>query len=485
MKKILPVAVLAASLTGVSGAQAVHLNPEGLGQVLLYPFYSAEGTNDTYINLVNTTNDYKAVKVRILESMNSKEVLDFNVYLSPWDHWSAVITADANGDGATLTSNDNSCTVPLAVSQGQAIPFRTFEFDGSRVGSTADSVSGVERTREGYVEVIEMGTVTGSVLQAAIKHDQDGVPGNCNLMDTNWSRPSGVWLGDSTEGLGTLSGGLYGYGVLIDVPAGAAGAYDAVAIDNWAVPGAISHTAPGSTSPSIGSDADTFYDVFTEGGVVSGEALDGWDAVSAVLMTASISNDYVLEPTVLAGTDWVVTFPTKREYVNGVGSPDAPFTSAWNPETSAACETFEIRYWDREEREPITPIDPTDFSPLPPVGAIQTFSFCHEANVLTFNNSDVLDASERTGVNLDLEPGFDNGWAQLDFSAANGHVLSTFDDEFIGLPTIGFAVQRYVNGDLDQASIQPLDAGGSATGTVRANYGGTIQHKGDVRVSTD
>jgi hypothetical protein len=38
MKKILPVVVLAA-LAGVNGAQAVHVDADGLGQVLLYPAY--------------------------------------------------------------------------------------------------------------------------------------------------------------------------------------------------------------------------------------------------------------------------------------------------------------------------------------------------------------------------------------------------------------------------------------------------------------
>ena len=127
MKKILPVAVLAA-LAGVNGTQAVNVNSDGLGQVLLYPFYTAEGSQDTYINLVNTTDEYKAVKVRILESMNSQEVLDFNLCLSPQDHWSAVITASEEGEGATIMSGDKSCTVPLAVSEGKVIHFRDFEY---------------------------------------------------------------------------------------------------------------------------------------------------------------------------------------------------------------------------------------------------------------------------------------------------------------------------------------------------------------------
>ena len=151
MKKILPVAVLAA-MAGVNGAQAVHVNSDGLGQVLLFPYYTTTGGQDTLINIANTTADYKAVKVRILESLNSREVLDFNLYLSPFDHWSAAISADPDGVGAAITSGDNSCTVPLAISNGDTIPFRNFEYD-------EDSIDGLERTKEGYIEIIEMVTL--------------------------------------------------------------------------------------------------------------------------------------------------------------------------------------------------------------------------------------------------------------------------------------------------------------------------------------
>jgi len=462
MKKILPVAVLAA-LAGVNAAQAVHVNPDGTGQVLVFPFYTVESGQDTYINLVNTTEDYKAVKVRILESMNSQEVLDFNLYLSPQDHWSAVITADEAGGGA-IKSNDNSCTVPLAISNHQKVPFRKFQF-------TQDSVNGIERTREGYIEVIEMATITGSDYRAAILHGSDGVPGDCGYLDDAWTS-GGSWdQSDGDDGVTAVTGGLYGYGVLIDVDEGTDASYDAVAVDDWidSQGNGWFHSAPGDLFPSIASDADLGYDVFDQGGVVSGIAFTGADSVSATMMQGAISNDFVLEQDISAGTDWVVTFPTKRFYVNQT-PPVEPFTNDWTSETSTACEVFNIEYWDREERTPVDPIDPNDFSPLPPPGEIPTFSFCYEANVLTFNNSNVLAASSRTGVNLNLESGFENGWARIDFRGndigvwGNDRELQTDDHLFSGLPVVGFAVQRYVNGELPNG--------------VLSNYSGTDIHKG-------
>lgn len=483
MKRILPAAVLAA-LAGVNGAQAVHINPEGLGQVLLYPFYTVENGQDTYINLVNTTDQVKAVKVRILESMNSQEVLDFNLYLSPQDHWSAVITSSA--EGATLTSADTSCTVPAAVSNGDTIEFREFTFP-------LDSVNTRDRTREGYIEIIEMGEVinlpTRNFANAAT-HNALGVPADCARLNTAWNTTDGFWgavpggtpLGD----LVPPAGGLYGYGVLINVEEGTDATYDAVALDDFD-DGLPLHTNPGSILPSLGSGTEAF-NVIDGDQVISGfggnptavgaaarTIQEGLDAVSAVLMVRSIANDYVLEPSIGAGTDWVITMPTKRDYV-AVTPAEAPFLTPWDIVTSTSCEEFGISYWDREEATPTAPPSELDFSPRPPGIPDVPFSLCAEANVLSFSGSNVLESMEagRSFRNFNLADGWNNGWAVLDFvTAAARPALETEDDvgtlddgaflEFFGLPIIGFAVQKYVNGNV---------------GGVLSNYAGSVTHKG-------
>jgi hypothetical protein len=496
MKKILPVAVMTA-LAGVNSAHAVHVNSDGLGQVLLYPFYTSEGGQDTYINVVNTTPNFKAVKVRILESMNSVEVLDFNLYMSPRDHWSAVITADPSGEGAMIVTADTSCTVPNALSNGTAIPFRNFQYADDTLDNS------LARTKEGYVEVIEMGVVDtsnpivvdtstgltlGTLLAGAIAHD-NGVPGSCATLSALWSS-STAWGGSPTLAMLPAAGGLYGYGVLIDVAEGTDATYDATALNEFFDPlGQIFHTDPGSILPNLGNAAPTFS-IFDDGGVVTGSTEIGLDAVSATMMVAGIANDFVLEPTILAGTDWVITFPTKREYVDpGVAGADgnqaiAPFTGVWGgavqpPGTPfAACEAIGIEYWDREE-EGVAP-GGLDFSPQPP--GPSAFALCAEANVLTFNSSNVLKASSRSGADLTVI--HDNGWAALSFTnsvfttqpsvASNGanpaynagvaRQLVTGGGIFNGLPAIGFAVQKYVNGDV---------------GGVLSNYAGSVTHKGD------
>src|ERR1700745_2440455 len=96
---------------------AVNMNPDGLGQVLLYPYYTVNGGQQTLLSVVNTdTVNGKAVKVRFLEGYNSREVLDFNLFLSPAAVWTANVFAlsDAgiSGTGAGIFTTDNSCTAP-------------------------------------------------------------------------------------------------------------------------------------------------------------------------------------------------------------------------------------------------------------------------------------------------------------------------------------------------------------------------------------
>lgn len=93
------------------GASAVELSHDGRGDVLLYPFYSVEGGNDTYISVANNTDKPKALRVRFREGVENAEVLAFNLYLGPRDHWAGAVTESSQGD-THLVSNDDSCTYP-------------------------------------------------------------------------------------------------------------------------------------------------------------------------------------------------------------------------------------------------------------------------------------------------------------------------------------------------------------------------------------
>ena len=178
---------------GVAGianmASAVNLNPDGLGQVLLYPYYTVNGHQQTLLSVVNTdTVNGKAVKVRFLEGYNSREVLDFNLFLSPADVWTANVFALADagisGDGAAIFTTDKTCTAPSftegPLSNGSSYQhFLNYAYSGtnSDTGPTTD-----DRTREGHFEMIEMSDIVGGALLGDIKH-VNGVPPGCSKAE--------------------------------------------------------------------------------------------------------------------------------------------------------------------------------------------------------------------------------------------------------------------------------------------------------------
>lgn len=581
-KKLLPLALAAAAgLAGVTAqAQKMSLNADGTGQLLMYPIYTANGGNDTYLSLVNTTSTYKAVKVRFVDAMNSQDSLDFHLYLSPQDHWSAVVTKDAATGGAVLKTGDTSCTVPNSLSAkaigslGTTAPFSTIKYGAG--GAEADTINnGIDRTLEGHIEIIEMGTLdsTAGLLNAAVTAGtggtaaqkstvafaadilhatsgaKKGIPGGCADVDTAWKNGGYFARAALPVVLDKPTGGMYGYGVIINVPDGTAAMFDAVAVDGFM--DQAYHPAPGDDEPGLDdgvatsrvlvtSSAGTAADVGTlvdftagaaqaavvagagaapsvvvapnassnfhvnatrgrTGSVLSGggsatTAFGSKEALSALLMRTSIANDYVLDSALNAATDWVVTFPTKRDFVNlspagtaGVTAANTaaaqykaerPFSALWDHAKTESCSPITIDYWDREEaKEAIT--STTFFSPAPIV-APTVISLCTESNILNFNGKGVLGGSTRITKDTTLATGFSNGWAKLGFTNAQQYLgdtafagtnaVPTAGVVVNGLPVIGFAIQKYVNG--------------SNAGTL-ANYAGSIGHHYTSSVITD
>ena len=489
--KTLSAAVLAG--LGVAGtAQAVHLNPDGHGQVLLYPYYTVQNGFDTYVHVVNTSStEVKAVKVRFLEGKNSREVLDFNLYLSPRDEWTGAITRTEAGAG--VTSNDTSCIAPR---QLPALGSAPEEFRDTVYVADGDSVQGRERTREGYLEIIEMGVVANPVLAAAATHPQSGpepvpVPADCGAIRT--AAADGGILNNRGGDATVLppSGGLYGFASLINVQIGenpgVKMSIDAVALDNFYFdtlnPINDLHFPPGDVRPSL-DFVNTPADVLDGNQIVTSDndVTNGRrdiDTVSMVIMHDTIMNDYEVDQARLSKTDWVVTFPTKRFYVN---QPDttplaliAPFATVWNPDNSSSCDPINVVYWDREEQlEQFQ----DDFSPRPPVSGT---NLCNEVNTLSVKPNGApseyitLFGAEFTSAQFELAPNYQGGWMKIGFTGANAHFTgvdpvdpSVQNYEFYGLPVIGFSGIDNVNGTItNEAGVNVL-----------ANYMSATTHKG-------
>jgi len=470
-KKSLCAALAGMGALGATGAaQAVNLNPDGLGQVLIYPYYttrsdSAGNAFNSLLSVVNSTASVKAVKVRFLEGKNSREVLDFNVFLSGFDVWTAALTP-VEGGGTQINTADKSCVLPF----GQfPQTFRTGLLGADGAGNDLD------RTTEGYVEIIEMTTYSdASTTAGKVTHD-GGVPPGCATLTAAEA------LADSNSGAGIL-GGLFGGMTLINVQSGSDYTQDAVALDNFATFENL-YTGSADTLPDLASGSPPVSVTIADFGLVF---TSDWstspnlaDPVSAILMHDSIMNEFVLDAATDSGTDWVVTMPTKRFYVaNGTGSASRLFQRNFN-KTAGSCDDVSLDIFDREETTTSTPLD---FSPQPEAGVNQ---LCWEANVVTFNNSNVLGSANVANITTS----FENGWLDIGFFpetvTGSVHTLdndtTTFVDPtvsppfvsgtgpatYFGLPIVGFAVQSFANGAItvgDQA--------------VLSNYGGNFVHKG-------
>jgi len=335
-KKSLYVAMAGLSALGVTGAaQAVSLNADGLGQALIYPYYTVReqitgAPFNSLLSVVNSTASAKAVKVRFLEGKNSREVLDFNLYLSPKDVWTAAIIPTAGGAG--VFTADKSCTTPT-VSSSASAPSEFVNY--GYTGSSADGAdTSLDRTREGYVEIIEMGDVSGATA-AAVTHS-NGVP-TCGTLPTASS--------DTVPGRGGLFGGI----TLVNVLQGEDVTADAVALDSFYTLSSPSlWFPPGSIFPNLQNVAPK-TSVVTSGSTtyVTDWSLSGFtaDPVSAVLMHNNIYNEFVLDAATKSGTDWVITMPTKSFYYSGTAVQklfQRNFTS------TGACDDVTITQFDRE-----------------------------------------------------------------------------------------------------------------------------------------
>ena len=105
------IASIAAFAGSTTTANAVYLNARGMGQVLLYPYYTVNAHQNTLISVVNASGTGKVVHVRFREGYNGRDVLDFNVYLSTYDVWTAAVfdlsDAGVDSNGAAILSRDN------------------------------------------------------------------------------------------------------------------------------------------------------------------------------------------------------------------------------------------------------------------------------------------------------------------------------------------------------------------------------------------
>jgi hypothetical protein len=322
-------------------------------------------------------------------------------------------------------------------------------------------------------------------------HDSEGVPANCDALVDAWDPQTGVWAGKSanwsatgekaSSQVGDASGGLYGLSNVLNSADAAAFGIEPAAIANfWG--GGNKHTDPGTTSPSLG-EGDYRAIVAKNGTAYTLDfgSTGGWDAVSALFMQDYLYNDVMINPVVNGMTDWVVTFPTKREYVKGT-TPKSPFTDVYKTGTATkpltyaaanlACEPISVKQWNREESTPVGK-DPV-FSPQPPGATAATAQLCLETNTIALGGATVESVFGTVmaetkkeylpGARLSFIAGEDEGWMRMGFrdddqylktktvspnpfSSAGTAGYDGNGGALNGLPAMGFAAFKYVNGD--------------------------------------
>jgi hypothetical protein len=337
---------VAASLLGLAAVstqvQAIDVSRNNIGQALVYPYYTVNGGWITTFNVINTSDKTLAVKVRFHELKNSRDVLDFNIVLSPYDTWTGWV--QDSDLGPELKTVDRSCTSPLDVRDP------TKPVNASRVAYTGvfddTGGQGFNRMREGYVEVLLMGEApagleecdpasttactppAGSAYVPWYAKHVDGEPRDCAKVDAAFIANAPSWnenidpatavsipaIDNSLPGSGdplarndfiAPSGNwLKGNVGWLDAATGYGAGSEAVAIEDWAQDNYVTaQQFPWFLEPTFATGPT----LWTVTGVAAFESVVGASATV---------NEWANNPNNGARSDWVVTFPTKAYHVD-------------------------------------------------------------------------------------------------------------------------------------------------------------------------
>ncbi len=458
--------------------QAIHLSKDDTGQVLIFPYYTVNNDILTILNLVNTTDEAKAIRVRYREAANGKEVFALNLYLGPNDVWTAgTLESLEEGGFPRVISFDNSCTYPSFESDTQL--FNSDGFTGEFV-----DVYGTEsnRLREGFIEVIEMGVLTGDSAIATLI-DEDSNEADCEVFADAWGIESAnpYWINDPNTDLSPPTGGLEGNLALTNVIDGFSVTQKATVLENFS--NQILHYNYNNASPNL-ADGNNTAIIQSQGGTrdelnFSSGAL----AVSSLLMTSSVTNEYVINQDINASTNWIMTMPTRQFHID----PDttesnvsvAPFDQIANG-SDINCENFNIQgFYNREsvlvEQSNTTPAtEPSLCFATSNIGilngdfhGIKYLSDTDNKGVFASNYS-IMSPDNGKYKAIGIETSYKDGWMELKFQQSTQDEDESSGLKVRGLPVIGFAAQRYINANAEPGLL--------------ANYAGIFEHKKEATV---
>jgi hypothetical protein len=260
------------------------------------------------------------------------------------------------------------------------------------------------------------------------------------------------------------TGGLFVSAAVISVDTGTEISIPVTMLDDFS--DTVYHTDSSQLQPTLGDATPPVSQVAVNGANGLEVITDGWvlgeDATSAVLMAATISNEYSVNPAVDAETSWVVSFPTKHFYVDWPADQwqQRLFTNRfiWTSQ-----EEIGVAFWDREEQQPCvdepevcnpTPdsVSGPQFSPAPiyvppATPEAQRNKLDYEVNIVNFEDSNIFGstrvASTYNGANGGVS--YDSGWAGIIFGNEVNWLQSLDGRVYTGLPVRGFRATRIMN----------------------------------------
>jgi hypothetical protein len=327
------VALASMCLVGAIGAHAAVPTAtqlveasDGIGHMLIVPYYTVQAGNATLLNITNSDRvNGKAVKVRFRGASNADDVFNFTLFLAPGDVWAAEISQNPATGLARLSTPDESCTLPTNVNR---------DFNTARLNPATNVAN---ESREGYIDIITMadvvpgtalytattavaatgkppaacsqGAATPAALQAllteaGINAAGFGVP--TTGLFANWSifnvPEATSWAGAATAIAAVDSQGIAGAGKVVVFPQATgtpAGAINELTSDPLLRSGTVAaqrHDLPDLSTPYVGSSTTT-----QQAAILSG-----------ALAKTSVRNEYFSDDRVQAQTDWVFSLPTRR-----------------------------------------------------------------------------------------------------------------------------------------------------------------------------
>lgn len=453
-------------------AQGVYLDPDGKGQALIFPYYTAQSVGsaafNTYISLINNEAGAKVLRVRFREGRNAREVAAFNLYLGGGDLWTAAVVPD--GQGTRLVTADLSCmNGPFPAGQGSSFTFSSLDYteaNGDGLGS------GLDRTREGYIEVIEMASLVGQSQMDVTPVSEGAAPPNC----------AAVQGATVNLQLDAPRGGLSGRVTLINVLNGMDFTMPADALA--ALTSQPFYRDFNDPYPDFNSTEVTpLSHFFVNGRSYRATWASGVDAVGSVLSKRSISNETILDSGSNSHTEWVVTLPMRRFYATRYGNPPQAY-----PAAPLAGLPYRLEWRARDGGAAILidacgvlcPPATFEVSPrLPWAANVVTFARGSGASSENISVSEVLGSTNAT--RLTLPSAAAGGFGVMDFagqgptfalqtatsiSIADGTVSQSVGS-IRGVQALGFMVRTFQNGFLSCGSV-----------ACQGNYGGSFPHIG-------